>query len=136
MKPLTFLLLLALAAAIALFSGCSNLVSDLQSKTTNMSISGIGGTFSTVDPATGSVAPSVKLGTISASSMNHRPGDGTQVSIDTQKSLWSSEIGSQTIKINGGANLKGVAYSYTPGGLVTLSFDDGTAAAAPTSSKK
>ena len=116
----------AIVLTMALFlTGCSSLVGDLKTKTVNSSISGIGGTFTTVDPATGSVTPSVRLGSISVSAMNHLPGDGTQVSIDTQKSLWGSEIGSQTIKVNGGSTLHGVTYSYTPGGPVSLTFDDG-----------
>lgn len=115
-------ILLSILLVTAL-SACT-LAPDFKSKSTNMNISGIGGYFTTIDPVTGALSPTVKMGTISVSAMNHKPGDGTQISVDTQKSLWSSEIGSQTIKINAKGEIHGFTFSYQAGGITSLSFDD------------
>jgi hypothetical protein len=115
---------ISLGVIALFFSGCAleTTAKSLSGKSTNISAGGIGGSFATIDPASGTITPSVKFGSLSASALNHIPGDGTQVCIDLEKSFWNSEIGSTAVKINGVGAVSGtVAYSS---GTTSVIFSD------------
>jgi hypothetical protein len=118
--------LLAALLCLSCLTGCG-VGRDLQTKSTNMGISGAG-----VIAASSGVGGA---GTFSIAGMNHLPGDGTQVYIDTEKSIWSgSAIGSQIVRVNCRDGIKALTFSFQPAGPTTLAFDDGAASA--TSLKK
>ncbi|MEI8247127.1 MAG: hypothetical protein WCI51_14945 [Lentisphaerota bacterium] len=96
-----------------LIVGC-NVTDNLKSKSWNVGVGTIGGKLTTaVDPNTGTPLPSVELVEASGDVMSHKPGDGTQITISKQKSLWSSETANKTVRINAKGGMK--AFSYKEG---------------------
>ncbi len=102
-----------LLIAVVLLVGC-NVTDNLKSKSWNVGVSGIGGKITTaVDPSTGTPLPSVEVMETGGDVMSHKPGDGTQITITKQKSLWSAETANKTVRINAKGGMK--AFSYKEG---------------------
>ncbi|MDD5697662.1 MAG: hypothetical protein PHH77_03510 [Victivallaceae bacterium] len=98
---------------------------NIEQKSYNAAISGLGGKFTTaVDPATGTPCPSVDFGSLDTSVMSHKPGDGTQVNFTTQKSFWGSEVGSQTCRINCKSGIKSMIITAMPRGQTVVSLEE------------
>lgn len=120
-------------AGIATLTGCAGLWEDMQGKSINASTSGIGGVFTTsVDVNSGTATPSVKMGDLSAGSMSHKPGDGSMVYFDKEKSFWGSEIGSEVFKYNGKSGIKSLIIVSIPKGQTTITvteYEDAVATA-------
>jgi hypothetical protein len=111
---------------LALFlCGCESMWKDLSKKSVNSGSSGMVFLLTTsVDPQTGAICPEVKFGDCTLDVTTHLPGDGTNVSINSQKATWTSAVGSDIIKITGKGGLKNFYYSYNAQTGVILRFDD------------
>ncbi|MDD5598559.1 MAG: hypothetical protein PHV82_11495 [Victivallaceae bacterium] len=127
MKKLFLFVVLAfiVLAAVVLMSGCKSMFENIEQKSYNASVSGLGGKFTTaVDPATGTPCPSVDFGSLDTSVMSHKPGDGTQVNFTTQKSFWGSEVGSQSCRINCKSGIKSMVIYAMAKGQTVVSLEE------------
>ncbi len=110
---------------VVMSTGCTSMFKNIEGKSYNISASGIGGKFTTaVDPATGTISPTINFGSLEGGVMSHKPGDGSQITFDTQKSFWGGEIGSQTVKVNCKGGVKSMVISAVPQGATTVSLEE------------
>ena len=108
-----------LAVAAMALTGCS--LPNLQDKSVDVGIGGIGGEFSTaIDPTTGTPLPSMKMGELDGGITTHKVGDGDIIMFRQVKSFWGSEIGTTEIKYLAKDSLGSFTLSATPKGPIVV----------------